>query len=178
MSSSIYDTWWSSPWEFHSELPHPDLAAALCPNSLDSTLGLGRRDYWEEINPLLAEWRSVNNSKCPECHRVIKVNMSRHLRLVHTQFVCYWRCPVPACPSWFLSELNGKDHIDNTHRFREGRGYSFYGCLRRFGLEWFGSRSFFDQRKSFWMDLALAIHSGLELRYLYTITPAALSSHR
>ena len=113
-------------------------------------------DYWEEVNPLLTEWWSVNNSKCPECHRVIKINMSRHLRLVHTQFVCYWRYPVPACPSWFSSELNGKDHIENTHRFREGCGHSFFEYLQQFGLEWFGSRSFFDQRKgsgqSLWED--------------------------
>ena len=100
--------------------------------------------------------------------------MSRHLHLVHTQFVCYWRCPVPVCPSWFTSELNGKDHIEHTHRFLEGRGHSFYECLRKFGLEWFGSRSLFDQRKgtgqSLWMDLALARCSGQELRNSYTIT--------
>ena len=81
---------------------------------------------------------------------------------------------MPACPSWFSSELNGKYHIENTHRFREGHGYSFYECLRRFGLEWFESRSFFDQKKitgqSLWMDLALARCSGQELRYSYTIT--------
>ena len=63
-----------APFDMGKELPHLDLAVALCPNSLDPTLGLGRRDYWEYINPLLDEWRSVNNSKCPECHRVIKVN--------------------------------------------------------------------------------------------------------
>ena len=130
---------------------------------------LGWRDYWEEI-----KWCSVNNSKCPVCHRAIKVNMSRHLRLVHTRFCCYWRCPVPACPSWLSSELNGKDHIENTHRFREECGYSFYECLRHFGLEWFESRSFFDQKKitgqSLWMDLALARRSSKELRNSYTIT--------
>ena len=153
-----------APFDMGKELPPPYLVAALCPNSLDPNLGLRRQDYWEEIDLLLAEWRSVNNLRCPECYRVIKVNMLHHLRLVHMRFVCYWRCPVPACPSWFSSELNGKDHIDNTHRFREGRGYSFYECLRRFGLEWFGSCSFFDQRKvtgqSLWMDLALARRSG------------------
>ena len=51
-----------APFDMGKDLPPPDLAAALCPNSLDPTLGLGRRDYWEEINPLLAEWHSVNNS--------------------------------------------------------------------------------------------------------------------
>ena len=62
----------------------------------------------------------------------------------------------------------------STHRFREGRGHSFYECLRKFGLEWFGSRGFFEQRKltgqSLWMDLALARRSGQELRNKYTIT--------
>ena len=51
--------------------------------------------------------------------------------------------------------------------------FVFYECLRQFGLEWFGSRSFFDQRKdtgqSLWMDLALARRSGQELRNSYTI---------
>ena len=65
------------------DLPPPDLAFALCPNSLQPTLGLQRRAYWEEINPLLAEWCSVNNAKCPECSRLIKVNMFRHLRHAH-----------------------------------------------------------------------------------------------
>ena len=96
-----------APFDMGKELPPPDLAAVMCPNSLEPTLGLRCQDYWEEINTLLAEWRRVNNSKCPECHRVIKVNMLRHLRLVHTQFVCYWRCPVPECPLWFSSELSG-----------------------------------------------------------------------
>ena len=152
----------------------PDLAFSLCPNSLEPTLGLQRRAYWNEINPLLAEWCSVNNAKCPECGQLIKVNISRHLRLMHTKYVCYWRCPVPACPLWFTSELNGKDHIEHTHRFREGCGHSFYECLRKFGLELFESRGFFEQRKvtgqSLWMDLALARRSGQELRNTYTIT--------
>ena len=102
-----------APLDMGKELPPPDIAVALCPISLDTTLGLARQDYWELINPLLAEWRSVNDSKCPVCHQVIKVNMSRHLCLVHTRFCCYWRCPVPACPSWFSSKLND---IETTSR--------------------------------------------------------------
>ena len=47
---------------------------------------------------------------------------------------------------WFTSELNGKDHLERIHNFREGQGYSFYECLRKFALEWFGRRSFFEQR--------------------------------
>ena len=128
------------------ELPPPDLALALTQNSLEPTLGIQRCAYWEEVNPLLATWHS-NNAKCPECSCVIWVNMSRHLRLMHTTHVCYWRCPAPDCPLWFTSELNGKDHIERTHRFKEGRGYSFYECLREFRLEWFGSRAFFAERK-------------------------------
>ena len=60
----------------------------------------------------------MNDARCPECARVIRVNMSRHLRLSHTAHVCYWRCPVPSCPLWFMSELNGKDHIENIHHSR------------------------------------------------------------
>ena len=75
---------------------------------------------------------------------------------------------------WFSSELNGKDHLEQIHSFTEGRGYSFYGCLRQFGLEWFGRCTFFDQREvtgqGLWMDLALARKSGQELHNNYTIT--------
>ena len=116
-------------------MPPPNLDRDLCPNSLAPTLGLQRREYWDE---------NVNDARCPECDRLIRVNIARHLRLVHLEYVCFWRCPVPSCSLWFTSELNAKDHIENIHRFREGRGMSFYECLRAFGLEWFGSRSFFD----------------------------------
>ena len=100
--------------------------------------------------------------------------MSRHVQQMHTDYMCFWRCPIPDCPLWFWSELNGKDHIERFHRFQEGQGHSFYECLRGFGLEWFRSRKFFDQRKSatqsIWMDLALARQTGKELRNTSTIT--------
>ena len=52
--------------------------------------------------------------------------------------------------------------------------YSFYDCLRQFGLEWFGRRSFFDKRdvtgQGLWMDLALARKSGQALHDNYLIT--------
>ena len=73
-------------------------------------------------------------------------NVARHLRLAHTTYQCFWRCPVPCCPMRFASELKGKDHLERIHLFTEGRGYSFYDCLRQFRLEWFSRRSFFDQR--------------------------------
>ena len=41
----------------------PDLERALCRKPLAPTLGLQRRDYWEEVNPLLDEWKSVNDSQ-------------------------------------------------------------------------------------------------------------------
>ena len=154
--------------------PETHLEKALCPSSLADTLGLQRRDYWEELNPILKKWRSVNNSRCPECDRPIKVNMARHLRLVHTKYVCFWRCPVLSCSLWFTSELNAKDHIEGIHKFQEGHGTSFYECLRQYGIEWFGSRTFFEGRKqttqAIWMDLALARRSGQELRNSYVIT--------
>ena len=112
-----------SPFDMGRELPPPDLALRLTPNS--QTLQIQRRAYWDEINPLLQRWRSVNDARCPECARIIRVNMSRHMRLTHTMHACYWRSPVPSCPLWFTSELNGKDHIENIHHFREGRATRF-----------------------------------------------------
>ena len=154
--------------------PEPHLERALCPISLAKTLGLQRREYWEELNPILTKLKSINDTRCPECARLIRVNMARHLPLVHTKYVPFWRCPVVSCSLWFTSELNAKDHIENIHRFREGRGTSFYECLRKYGLEWFGSRNFFDRRReatqALWMDLALARRSGQELRNHYVIT--------
>ena len=104
--------------------------------------------------------------------------MSRHLRLSHTTCQCFWCCPVPTCPMWFTSELNGKVNLERIQNFTEGRGYSFYDCLRQFGLKWFGRHSFFDQREvhcqALWMDLALARYSGQELHndYILTTSPA------
>ena len=139
--------------DMSDSVPASNLDRALCPNSLAPTLGLQRWEYWEEINPLLAKWKNVNDTRCPECARLIRVIMAHHLRLVHSDYVCFWRCPVASCSLWFTSELNAKDHIENIHRFSEGRGTSFYECLRTYGLECFGSRSFFDQptRHSGWI---------------------------
>ena len=155
-------------------VPETQLEKALCPTSLAKTLGLQRRDYWEELNPILEKWKSVNNARCPECAWPIRVNMARHLRLLHTTYVCFWRCPVLSCSLWFTSELNAKDHMEGIHHFREGHGTSFYECLRQYGMEWFGSRTFFDGRRqasqTIWMDLALARRSGQELRNAYIVT--------
>ena len=141
---------------------------------LRPTLSLGRNDYWSEVSPILRKWQIVNDASCPHCHRIIRVNMSRYLRAAHTECQCFWRCPVSSCPMWFSSELNGKDHLKRIHNFKEGQGYSFYECLRQFGLEWFGRRSFFYQREvtgqGLWMDLALARRSGQALHNNYTIT--------
>ena len=106
-------------------VPETQLGKALCPTSLAKTLGLQRKDYWEELNPILKKWKSVNDGRCPECARPIRVNMARHLRLVHTKYVCFWRCPVLSCSLWFTS-----DHIEGIHHFREGHGTSFYLLLR------------------------------------------------
>ena len=116
----------------------------------------------------------MNNAHCLECSRQIRVNMARHLRLMHTTYVCFWRCPVLSYSLWFTSELNTRDHIENIHHFREAHGTSFYECLRKYGLEWFGSRDFFNGRRqtsqALWVDLALARRSGQELRNAYIIT--------
>ena len=147
--------------DMSDSVPASNLDRALCPNSLAPTLGLQRREYWEEINPLLVKWNNVNDTRCPECARLIRVNMARHLRLVHSDYVCFWRCPVASCSLWFTSELNAKDHIENIHRFREGRGTSFYECLRTYGRAWFGNRSFFDGRRpanqALWMVWRLRV---------------------
>ena len=140
------------------------------------TLTRRRRSYWAEVNPILRRWQNVNDAKCPVCGGLIKMNMSRHLRLSHTTCQCFWRCLVPSCPTWFASELYGKDHLEEVHKFSEGRSYSFYECLRQFGLEWFCRRSFFDQinttGQALWMDLALARKAGQELHNDYVITSA------
>ena len=79
-----------------------------------------------------------------------------------------------SCSLWFTSELNAKDHIEGIHKFQEGHGTSFYECLRQYGIEWFGSRTFFDQwrqtNQAIWMDMALARRSGQELRNSYIVT--------
>ena len=152
-------------------VPEPNMEKALCPSSLADTLGLQRRQYWEELNPILKKWKSVNNSRCPECDRLIKVNMGRHIRLMCTTYVCFWRCPVMSCTLWFTSELNAKDHIEGVHKFQEGHGTSFYECLRQYGIKWFGSRTFFETRRQ--MDLALARRSGQELRNSYIVTKSS-----
>ena len=110
----------------NSTLPQDELHLALCDNSLRPTLTVGRQDYWTEITPILRKWQCVNDAACPYCNRLIRVNMSRHLQASHTENQCYWRCPVTTCPMWFTSELNGKDHLERIHKFREGQGYSFY----------------------------------------------------
>ena len=114
--------------------PEANLERALCPASLVDTLGLQRRAYWDEVNPLLKQWKNVNNSNCPDCKTFIKVNMGRHIRLKHSTYVCFWRCPVISCSLWFTSELNAKDHFEGIHKFQEGHGTSFYECLRRHGM--------------------------------------------
>ena len=45
-----------------NDLPPPDLERALCRKPLAPTIGLQRLDYWEDVNPLLEEWKSVNDS--------------------------------------------------------------------------------------------------------------------
>ena len=48
----------------------------------EDTLGLQRREYWEELNPILKRWKSVNKSSCPDCQKFIQINMGRHIRLI------------------------------------------------------------------------------------------------
>ena len=163
--------------DLSSSLPAANLERALCRNSILPTLNKRRNSYWSEINPILERWQDVHGTNCPVCKGLVRVNMSRHLRLSHTTCQCFWRCPVSRCPAWFASELFGKDHLEDIHKFSEGRGYSYYECLRQFGLEWFGRRSFFDQRgttgQALWMDLALARKAGQELHNDYVITTGA-----
>ena len=154
--------------------PEAHLDRAMCPGPLLDTLELQRREFWGELGPILKKWKSINGSKCPDCGELIKINMGRHIRLKHTTYQCFWRCPVLSCSLWFKSELNAKDHIEGIHHFKEGHGLSFYECLRRHGMEWFASRRFFDERhsttQSIWMDMALARRSGQELHNSYVVT--------
>ena len=163
--------------DLSSSVPADNLDHLLCRNSVLPTLKKKQYSYWAEIHPILEKWRGVNGSTCPVCQGFVRVNMSRHLRLSHTTYQCFWRCPVPSCPAWFASAFLGKDHLEEIHGFSEGHGWSFHEFLRRFGLEWYGRRSFFDQRgttgQSLWMDLALARQSGQELHNDYVITDGA-----
>ena len=59
--------------------PEDHLERALCPASLADTLGLQRREYWDELNPILKRWKSINNSNFPDCQKFIKINMGRHI---------------------------------------------------------------------------------------------------
>ena len=155
-------------------LPQEDLHLSLCENS-------DRRVCWAEVTPLLQRWQSVNDTGCPHCHHVIRVNMSRQLRASHTDNQCFWRCPVSTGAMWFSSELNGKDHLERIHSFLEGQGCSFYECLHRYRMEWFGKRSFFDQREqssqAMWMDIALARQTGQEHTNHYIITNSPVMAH-
>ena len=40
-----------------SWVPEPNMEKALCPASLADTQGLQRRQYWEELNPILKKWK-------------------------------------------------------------------------------------------------------------------------
>ena len=66
-----------SPFDMGRELPPPDLALSLTPNSLDPTPGIQRRAYWEEIKPLLVRWRIKNKYQT----QLYKLNMSPLLKL-------------------------------------------------------------------------------------------------
>ena len=163
-----------TPVDLSSSLPPAELDRALCNNLVLPSLIWKKISYWSEINPILQKWQSTNDTKCPECNRVIPIKMARHLRLEHTTCQCFWRCPVASFPSWFALEFEGKDHLEETHLFNEGHGCSFYECLRQFGLEWSGRRSFFDRVRysgqALRMDIALARKSGQELQNDYVIT--------
>ena len=158
-----------TPADLGSSLPATGLDRVVCDNSVTPCLIRKRGAY-----PILDRWQSVNDTKCPECDQLVTMNMARHLRLEHTFYQCVWRCPVANCPSWFTSESDGKDHLESTHMFSEGNGYSAYESLRHHGLEWYGRRTFFDLSRTsaqeLWMDIALARKSGQRLHNEYVIT--------
>ena len=123
--------------DLSSSLPADHLDQLLCRNSVLPTLKKKQNSYWAEIHPILEQWRGVNGSTCPVCKGFVKINMSRHLRLSHTTYQCFWRCPVPSCPAWFASAFLGKDHLEEIHGFSEGHGWSFHEfCV---GLAWSGT---------------------------------------
>ena len=117
--------------------PEEHLDRALCPGPLLDTLELQRRDFWSELNPILKQWKCVNGSKCPDCGELIKINMGRHIRLKHTTYQCFWRCPVLSCSLWFKSELNAKDHIEGSTTSRRDTDSPFMNVSGAMG--WSGS---------------------------------------
>ena len=56
-----------------------------------------------------------------------------------------------------------------------------WNVSRGYGLEWFGRRSFFDQRErtgqAMWMDFSLACQSGQDLTNHYIITQSLVMAH-
>ena len=165
-----------------STLPREDLHLSLCENSLRSTLIADRRVYWAEITPLLQRWQSVNNTGCPHCHHMIRVNMSRHLRASHTDNQCFWRCPVSTCHMWFRFRVKWERIISRgytvSERDRDAHSMSVSGVTGWSGLV---SAATFDQREqssqAMWMDIALARQSGQELQNHYIITNSPATAH-
>ena len=76
----------------NASVPQDDLHLALCDHSLRPTLTAGRQDYWAEISPILRKWQSVNDAMCPYCDRLIRVNMSCHLRASYGYALGASRC--------------------------------------------------------------------------------------
>ena len=49
--------------DINEDNPQPGLAGELCTNPVTPTLLLKQKDYWEEVTPLLARWRNVNDGR-------------------------------------------------------------------------------------------------------------------
>ena len=96
--------------DLSSSLPPPDLDRALCDNSVLPSLIRQHKAYWTEINPMIHKWQSVNETKCPECARVIPINMAHHLRPVNVSGAVLSRAARGGSPQNLIERIIWRRH--------------------------------------------------------------------
>ena len=52
---------------------------------------------------------------CRLCWKVIRVNMYRHVVILHLDLVQLWRCPIGWCTTWKGSPQDCLEHLRNGH---------------------------------------------------------------
>ena len=158
-----------------SNLPREDLHLSLCENSLRPTLIADRRVYWAEITPLLQRWQSVNNTACPHCHRLIRVNMSRHLRASHTVTSAFGGVRYPHVICGLVRSSTVRTIWSGSTASERGRDAHFTGSV--WNGSGHGAISIIVSSQAMWMDMALARQSGQELINHYIITNSPATAH-
>ena len=96
---------------------------------LSPTPGTPATSLLGRSQPPPEEMKNVNNTNCPDCQTFIKVNMGRHIRLKHSTYVCFWRCPVVSCSLGSPPNLMPRTTSREFTSSRRGHGTPFYECL-------------------------------------------------